>query len=98
MRGPKRRLGLSKPQALQAQARVQLRLVFGSGFGVSGSSLGLGSAVLARLDGRARFGVWGSRFKAQGAGFRLQRFRLGRLFKVQSAVLAVQVLGFGVWC
>ena len=76
--------------------------VLGSGFGVSGSSLGLGSAVLARLDGRARFGVWGSRFKAQGAGFRLQRFRLQGLragssrFSPQFWPCKFWGLGFGV--
>ena len=35
-----------------------------------------------------------SRRKAQGSGFKGSGFRL---FKVQSAVLAAQGLGFGVW-
>ena len=48
--------------------------------------------------------VWGLGFEVQGARRRVQASKVqasgfaGRLFKVQSAVLAVQVLGFGVWC
>ena len=53
-----------------------------------GSNLRLGFAVLARRPRKV------SRRKAQGSGFKGSGFRL---FKVQSAVLAAQGLGFGVW-
>ena len=49
---------------------------------------GFGSAVLTRRPRK------GSRRKAQGSGFKGSGFRL---LKVQSAVLAAQGLGFGVW-
>ena len=59
-------------------------------FGVRGfgSNLRLGSAVLTRRPRKV------SRRKAQGSGFKGSGFRL---LKVQSAVLAAQGLGFGVW-
>ena len=58
------------------------------GFGVSVQILRLGSAVLTRRPRKV------SRRKAQGSGFKGSGFRL---LKVQSAVLAAQGLGFGVW-
>ena len=84
---------------LRFRAAARRFKVLGSGFGVLGSSLGLRFAVLAR---RLRK-VWGLGFGVQGARRRVQASRVqasgfaGRLFKVQSAVLAVQGLGFGVW-
>ena len=61
----------------------------GRGSGLSGSGFRLKFAFRVR-----GFGSTVSRRKAQGSGFKGSGFRL---FKVQSAVLAAQGLGFGVW-
>ena len=62
----------------------------GRGLGLSGSGLRFKFAF--RVCGFSSTAAQG--FKAQGSGFKGSGFRL---FKVQSAVLAAQGLGFGVW-